>query len=107
MCYFGGELRSTRIAWPRKTCGRDGARRYKIPGRELAVAATFGGGLVYTQNPFGPTRRRLGSAMWQRCEIVRNAICLARRGTPEYEYRTAPKDTGRDGARRCKTPAIN
>ena len=46
-----------------KDMGGDGARRYKMPGRIVAVADNAGGGLVYIQNPFGPTRRKLGSAM--------------------------------------------
>ena len=41
-----------------------GARRYKIPGRELAVADNVGVGLGYSQNPFGVTLRKLGRAMW-------------------------------------------
>ena len=45
-----------------KDMGGEGARRYKIPGRKLAVAANVGGGLVYIRNPFGPTRRKLGRA---------------------------------------------
>ena len=47
-----------------KDMGGEGARGYKIPGRKLAVADNVGGGLVYIQNTFGPTRRKLGSSMW-------------------------------------------
>ena len=45
-----------------KDMGDEGARRYKIPGREIAVAENVGGGLAYIRNALGPTRRKLGSA---------------------------------------------